>query len=149
MNQQGEALLARLNARSQGNLPQTLGVEMTTVAPGRLTSRMPITPMHLAANGYTHAASIVALADTTCGYGTVANLPPGAENFTTIEIKCNYLGTVRPPGTVRCEAEMVHGGRTTQVWDARVFDEASGKMIALFRCTQLVIYGQPEGRERG
>ena len=96
MNQQGEALLARLNARSQGNLPQTLGVEMTTVAPGRLTSRMPITPMHLAANGYTHAASIVALADTTCGYGTVANLPPGAENFTTIEIKCNFPKAFRP-----------------------------------------------------
>jgi len=148
MNQHEEALLARLNARSQGNLPQTLGIEMTAVAPGRLTSRMPVTPMHLAANGYVHAASIVALADTTCGYGTVANLPPGAENFTTIEIKCNYLGTTRPPGFIRCEAEMMHSGRTTQVWDARVLDEATGKTIALFRCTQLLLYGQQEGLAR-
>ena len=78
----------------------------------------------------------------------VKNLPPGAENFTTIEIKCNYLGTTRPPGFIRCEAEMMHSGRTTQVWDARVLDEATGKTIALFRCTQLLLYGQQEGRAR-
>lgn len=131
--------LEELNARSTGNLPELLGVTMTESSPGRLVSRMEVTPIHLAANGFLHAASIVALADTTCGYGAVANLPPGGENFTTIEVKCNYLGTTRTGG-VRCDAEMVHGGRTTQVWDAIVTDEATGKTIALFRCTQLVIY---------
>jgi len=34
----------------------------------------------------------------------------------------------------------VHLGRTTQVWDATVIDAASGKTIALFRCTQMILY---------
>lgn len=136
----GVVSIEELNARSGGNLPGALGVVITNVAPGRISSSMPVTPLHLAANGYLHAASVVALADTSCGYGTVANLPPGGQGFTTIELKSNHLGTVRPPGEIRCEARLAHGGRTTQVWDAEVSDAATGKVIALFRCTQLILY---------
>jgi uncharacterized protein (TIGR00369 family) len=93
----------------------------------------------MAPNGYLHAATVVALADTSCGYGTVASLPDGARGFTTIELKANYLGTVLE-GAVACEATLVHGGRTTQVWDAKVTDESTGRMIALFRCTQILLY---------
>lgn len=65
--------------------------------------------------------------------------PEGAINFTTIELKTNFLGTARE-GAVVCEAALVHGGRTTQVWDAIVKEEGSGKTIALFRCTQMLLY---------
>lgn len=136
------ATLDELNARSKGNLPELLGVTMIESAPGRLVSRMAVTPVHLAGNGFLHAASVIALADTTCGYGSLENLPPGGANFTTIEVKCNFLGTARS-GAIRCDAEMAHGGRTTQVWDARVTDETTGKAIALFRCTQLIMYPRP------
>jgi uncharacterized protein (TIGR00369 family) len=91
----------------------------------------------LAPNGYLHAGAIVALADTACGYGCFAFLPEGGTGFTTIELKTNFLGTARE-GTLECEALRVHGGRTTQVWDATVRREA--KTIALFRCTQLILY---------
>ncbi len=90
-------------------------------------------------NDYLHAATVVALADTSCGYGTIASAPDGAQGFTTIELKANFLGTARE-GTLACEATLVNGGRSTQVWDARVTDEATGRMIALFRCTQLLLY---------
>jgi uncharacterized protein (TIGR00369 family) len=117
------------------------GLEMVGHDEGRATSRMAVRREFLAPNGYLHAASVVALADTTCGYGTMQNRPKGAQGFTTIELKCNYLGTVREGG-VGCEATLMHGGRQTQVWDARVFDEATGKTIALFRCTQMLLYGR-------
>jgi uncharacterized protein (TIGR00369 family) len=68
----------------------------------------------------------------------VASLPEGARGFTTIELKTNFLGTARD-GAIACEATLVHGGRTTQVWDARVTDEATGKVLALFRCTQMLL----------
>ena len=129
----------QLNARSQGYLPGLIGIEFLTVEPGRLTSRLPLRPELLAPNGYLHAAVIIALADTACGYGTFTDLPDGANNFTTIELKSNFLGTARE-GTIACVATRVHSGRTTQVWDAQVTDEASGKTIALFRCTQLILY---------
>jgi 1,4-dihydroxy-2-naphthoyl-CoA hydrolase len=93
----------------------------------------------MAPNGYLHAASVVALADTSCGYGCVASLPQGASGFTTIELKANFLGTARE-GAVVCRATPVHLGRTTQVWDAAVSVEASGAKIALFRCTQMVLW---------
>jgi len=129
----------QLNARGQGYLPGLIGIEIISFEPGRLTSRLAIRPELLAPNGYLHAATIIALADTSCGYGTIADLPSGAQNFTTIELKSNFLGTARE-GVITCVATRVHGGRTTQVWDAQVTDEESGKAIALFRCTQLILY---------
>ena len=131
--------IEQLNARSRGHLPGLIGIEFTSAEPGRLTSRLTLRPELLAPNGYLHAATIIALADTSCGYGALADLPDGAQNFTTIELKSNFLGTARE-GTITCIATRVHSGRTTQVWDAEVTDEASGKTIVLFRCTQLILY---------
>ena len=131
--------LDQLNARGQGFLPGLIGLEITGLETGRLTSRLRLRPELLAPNGYLHAATIIALADTTCGYGTIAHLPPGANNFTTIELKSNFLGTARD-GVIACVATQQHGGRTTQVWDAVVTDEATQKTLALFRCTQFILY---------
>jgi uncharacterized protein (TIGR00369 family) len=131
--------IEQLNARSQGTLPGLIGVEFTGIEPGRATSRLALRPELLAPNGYLHAAAIIALADTTCGFGTITDLPSGAQSFTTIELKTNFLNTAREGG-IACVATRVHAGRTTQIWDAQVTDEASGKMIALFRCTQLILY---------
>ena len=129
----------QLNARGQGYLPGMIGIEFTGIESGRLTSRLTVRPELLAPNGYLHAAAIIALADTTCGYGTFTDLPSGADNFTTIELKSNFLGTARE-GIILCSATRVHGGQTTQIWDAQVTNEASGKTIALFRCTKLILY---------
>src|SRR5512141_2135146 len=130
------------NARGQGYLPGLMGIEFLSLEPGRLTSRLDVRPELLAPNGYLHAAVIIALADTACGYGTFTDLPEGANNFTTIELKSNFLGTARE-GSIACVATKVHSGRTTQVWDAEVKDER-GKMIALFRCTQLILYSRSQ-----
>jgi 1,4-dihydroxy-2-naphthoyl-CoA hydrolase len=129
----------QLNARSEGYLPGLLGIEFLTLEPGHLTSRLAIRPELLAPNGYLHAAAVIALADTSCGYGTFTDLPEGANNFTTIELKSNFLRTARE-GVISCVAIRLHSGRTTQVWDAEVKDGGSGKTIALFRCTQLILY---------
>jgi 1,4-dihydroxy-2-naphthoyl-CoA hydrolase len=132
---------AELTALGVGRLPGLLGIEVTAVGAGRIEAQMEITPALLAPNGYLHAASVVALADTACGLGCRLALPPGASGFTTLEVKTSYLGTART-GIVRTAAVLVHGGHRTQVWDADVFD-GTDKRIALFRCTQLVLW--PEG----
>ena len=127
------------NARAPGRLPGLIGIVITGVRPGVVTSRLEVHEELLAPNGYLHAASVVAIADTSCGYATLANMPPDATGFTTIELKTNFLGTVRE-GAVICECTMTHAGRTTQVWDATVRDEATGKVIAVFRCTEMILY---------
>jgi 1,4-dihydroxy-2-naphthoyl-CoA hydrolase len=125
----------------RGRLPGLIGIQVDEVEVGRVGMHLPLRDELLAPNGYLHAATVVALADSACGYGCIASLPEGATGFTTIELKTNFLGTALA-GTLGCESQRVHGGRTTQVWDATVTDEA-GKAIALFRCTQLLLYAQP------
>ncbi|MDQ2809389.1 MAG: PaaI family thioesterase [Chloroflexota bacterium] len=134
--------LDQLNARSLGTLPGLIGIEFTALDEQRLTSRLVLRPELPAPNGYLHAATVVALADTSCGYGAITHLPPGAHSFTTVELKTNFLGTARS-GVLECVATLVHGGRTTQVWDAVMRDTATGATLALFRCTQLLIYPRP------
>ena len=120
-------------------LPGHLGVEVITVGRDLVESRMAVGKKVMAPNGYLHAASVVALADTSCGYGCVAALPEGAKGFTTIELKANFLGTALD-GAILCRATPLHLGRTTQIWDAAVTAEGSGARIALFRCTQMVLW---------
>ena len=131
--------LEGLNERGVGTLPGLIGIEVMEAEKGRLESRLELREELMAPNGYLHAATIVALADTSCGYGTFVSLPEGARGFTTVELKSNFLGTKRA-GIIGCEARLAHGGRTTQVWDARVTDAEDGKALALFRCTQLILY---------
>lgn len=126
----------------EGKLPGLLGLEVLDVSRGRVVSRLEVAPHHHAPNGFLHAATIVALADTSCGYGCRTCLPDGASGFTTIELKSNFVGTVLD-GAIRCVAELLHGGRTTQLWDARVTVEADDRLLALFRCTQLVLRPPP------
>jgi len=128
-----------LNERGSEYLPGYLGIEILELAPNTLSSRMPVKKLHFAPNDFLHAASIVALADTSCGYATIAHLPEGAQSFTTIELKSNHLGTVKE-GSIACVATAQHLGRNTQVWDAVVTDEATGRKIALFRCTQMILW---------
>ena len=127
------------NRRGAGHLPGLVGLEIISVTSEAIESRLPVRPELLAPNGYLHAASVIALADTSCGYGCVVNLPQGARGFTTIELKTNFLGSALE-GALHCRAVPVHLGRTTQVWDANVTVEGSGKGIALFRCTQMVLW---------
>lgn len=134
----------RQDFKSFGNgyLPGHVGVEIVTVTREAVESRMAVRKEVMAPNGFLHAASVIALADTSCGYGCIATLPEGAKGFTTVELKANFLGTARD-GAIACRATPVHLGRTTQVWDAVITSEASGARIALFRCTQMVLWQNP------
>jgi len=127
-----------LNARGVGHLPGWFGIEIIALEPGKVRARLAIRPEMLAPNGFLHAATVIALADTAAGYGTIAHLPAGAESFTTIELKSNFLGT-QTEGMLSCEATAVHTGRTTQIWDAEVSGD-DGRRLALFRCTQMVLW---------
>ncbi|HZV70063.1 MAG TPA: PaaI family thioesterase [Saprospiraceae bacterium] len=124
-----------------GFFPEFIGVEIIHVNTNAATARMEIKKNHFAPNGYLHAGSIVTLADTIAGYGCLYNLPESGISFTTIELKTNFLGAIKS-GSIIAEAVLQHAGKTTQVWDVTVKNEVSNKTIALFRCTQLILYAQ-------
>lgn len=142
-------LFARLQQRIASGLPHRLGVRLHSLGNGTLVTRLEIGPEHLAANGYLHAGTVVTLADTACGFGCIASLPAEATNFTTVELKSNFLRTATA-GTLVGTASLVHAGRSTQVWDAAVHvllpgaergeNEGEKRLLALFRCTQMILY---------
>lgn len=134
-----DELAKMLSAAGSATLPGYIGLEVVAIEEGRCHMRLELAPHHLAPNGYLHAGAIITLADTAAGYGCVGNLPEGGTGFTTLEMKTNFLGTLLE-GSLLAEAELSHGGRTTQIWDVTVTDESSGRRLALFRCTQLILY---------
>jgi 1,4-dihydroxy-2-naphthoyl-CoA hydrolase len=127
-----------MNERQRGCLPEVLGFRATAIEQGVLRAELELRNDLLAQNGFLHAATVIGLADTACGNACHAHLPPDAKTFTTIELKSNFLGTARE-GTISAVARSVHLGRSTQVWDATV-SGPDGKTIALFRCTQMILY---------
>lgn len=133
-----DVTLDSLRERQRGHLPDLLGFRATALDQGTLRAELDVRGDLLAPNGFLHAATVVGLADTACGYACLAHLPQGAKGFTTIELKSNFFGTALE-GTITAVATSVHLGRSTQVWDATVTGP-HGKTIALFRCTQMVLY---------
>lgn len=121
-----------------GQFPGFLGIESVAIDDDKVVAELPIRGEHFAPNGFVHAAVLVGLADTLCGYGCLASLPEDATGFTTVELKTNFLGAARE-GTLTATAVPVHRGRSTQLWDATV-TAADGRTVAVFRCTQLVLW---------
>jgi uncharacterized protein (TIGR00369 family) len=128
-----------LNRANLGKLPEHLGLTITEVADGRVVGRFAVRPELVAHTGYLLAGVVLSVADLLCAYGVSTVWPEGASGFTTAEVKCNFTSTLRE-GAAVCEASLLHGGRTTQVWDAVVRDEATGRLMAAFRCTQIILY---------
>ena len=131
--------LPDFNAAGADHLPGHLGIKILEVGPSAYRAEMSVRAELMAPNGFLHAGSVVTLADTMAGYACIANLPEDALGFTTLELKSNFFSTARD-GTVECSATPVHLGKSTQVWDATVKHRESGKTMALFRCTQMVLY---------
>ena len=133
-----DVTIESLHRRQAECLPGKFGLVVTRIADGELDAEVALQPWMLAPNGYLHAASVLLLADTAAGYASIAHLPDGAKNFTTVELKSNFVATTRD-GTIRCECRADHLGRTTHVWSVTVFGPGD-RRLALFRCTQLILW---------
>jgi len=134
--------VSRLNEFARPKHPGMLGIEIVTCTPQEVTGRFTVREEFVAGTGFLWAPVVVALADWLCAAGTPENMSNEATSFTTVELKTNFLGTAREGEEVTGVARPAHVGRTTQVWDVEVTNEASGRRIALFRCTQMILYAK-------
>ena len=123
-----------------GGLVPHMGITLIDEGEGWLEAAMPIRQHHLRSGAKAlHAASMIALADSVCGFAAGEVLPDGAKGYTTIELKSNFLATASE-GTLLARADAEHLGRTTQVWKSVVTHRETGRKLALFRCTQMILY---------
>jgi 1,4-dihydroxy-2-naphthoyl-CoA hydrolase len=119
-------------------VPGQLGCIFDHSAKDLVVGHIDVTDNLIAGTGFLFAPALVALADTCAAIGCGNNIPDGA-SFTTIEMKTNFLSSARPGERVSCRCEPVHLGRQTHVWDATITNESTGRQMALFRCTQMVL----------
>lgn len=131
----------RLNQANVGKLPEHLGLKIVEVADGKVVGRFDVREDLVAHTGYLLAGVVLSIADLLCAYGVSTAWPEGANGFTTAEVKCNFMGTLLK-GTGQVTATLLHSGRTTQIWDASFTDADSGKLLAAFRCTQIILYSK-------
>lgn len=130
----------QMNEFFSTRVPGILGVETVEITPERVTGKMDVSGPLIAGTGFLFASAVIALADTLAAIGVGSSLPEGANSFTTIELKTNFLGSAREGELVVGVATAAHKGRSTQVWDCTVTNERTGRAIALFRCTQMILY---------
>lgn len=123
--------------RLKDNLPALLGISAVETTRESMMLELDIRKDHMAPNGFLHAGTVVTLADTATGFSTIANLREG-QGFTTIELKSNFFSTALE-GRIRAQTTAIHIGRSTHVWDAEVTAVETGKRMALFRCTQMIL----------
>ena len=132
----------RLNEFGRDKVPGLFGFEIEQVGPGGASGRLTITPALVAGTGFVWAPVVVGVADILCAYAMGDHLPEGA-TFTTLEVKTNFLSSATVGDVVVGVSSPVHVGRTTHVWDATVTNETTGRTMALFRNTQLVLLPRP------
>ena len=135
-----EDRVANLNSFASSKHPGMVGVEILTCSPDEVTGHFEVTEPVVAGTGYLWAPVVITLADWLCAAGIGEHIDFEQAGFTTIELKTNFLGTAREGERVLGRARPVHLGRTTQVWDVDVVNQSTGKTIALFRCTQMILY---------
>jgi uncharacterized protein (TIGR00369 family) len=104
------------------------------------TARLTVRHELIAGTGYLWAPVVITVADALCAFGVSRRWPDGAASFTTVEAKVNFLGSAREDEVVVGHATPLHLGSTTQVWDAAVRNETTGRPMAAYRCTQLIMY---------
>jgi uncharacterized protein (TIGR00369 family) len=119
-------------------VPGQLGCVFDHAAADLVVGHIEVTPNLIAGTGFLFAPAVIALADTCAAIGCGNNLSEG-QTFTTIELKSNFLSSARVGEKVVCRCTPVHLGRQTHVWDAEVTNETTGRKMALFRCTQMVL----------
>ena len=116
---------------------ELLGIEFTAATPDKVEAQLVVRKELCTRPDILHGGALMALADSVGAAGTVLNLPKGAST-TTIESKTNFFAAAPVGETIRAVCEPVHRGRTTMVWQTRIF-RADGKLAAQVTQTQLVI----------
>jgi 1,4-dihydroxy-2-naphthoyl-CoA hydrolase len=136
--------IAWLGGLPTRGLADALGIELTELTPKRVVATMPVDGRTRQPFGILHGGASVALAETVASLGAVMNIDRERYSAVGLEINANHL-RAKPDGIVTAVGVPIHVGRTTQIWDIRITDEA-GKMVCISRCTLAVVPANNPGR---
>lgn len=139
----------QINERSRGTAVEHLGIEITDFTEDSLIGRMVVDERTVQPAGVVHGGASVLFAETLASWAATFTIDQSRQYAVGMEINANH---VRPglPGVLTGEARAINLGRTTQIWDIRITNEA-GKLVCVSRCTMAVLETptQYKGSDKG
>ena len=129
--------LDELNGLSRNTLIEHLGIVFTAAGEDWLQATMPVDARTVQPYGLLHGGASVVLAETLGSIAGGLCVEPATQAVVGLEINANHLRGVRS-GVVTGIARALHVGRSTQVWEIRIENEA-GKLVCVSRLTLAVI----------
>lgn len=130
-----------LNTLARGSMVETLGIVVTEAGEDWLRASMPVDARTRQPYGLLHGGASVALAETLGSMAGGLCVDTAREAVVGLEINANHLRAARA-GVVTGTARALHVGRSTQVWEIRIENEA-GKPVCISRITLAVVPAQP------
>jgi 1,4-dihydroxy-2-naphthoyl-CoA hydrolase len=129
--------LERVREQSRNTLITQLGIEFIEAGDDYLKGRMPVDsrthqPAHML-----HGGASVALAETLASWAATFVVDPEQSYCVGLEINANHVRAVGS-GWVIGTARPVHLGRSTQIWEVRITDEAE-RLVCISRVTMAVL----------
>jgi uncharacterized protein (TIGR00369 family) len=128
---------------------QTLGVEITRLAPGEIELTMPYEAAFTQQHGFIHAGIMATVLDSACGYAAFSLMPADAAVL-TVEFKTNLLAPAKGERFL-FRAHVVKPGRTLTVCEGRAFALENGaeadsdeRLVASMNGTLMALYDRPD-----
>ncbi len=118
-----------------GGVHGVLGIEVAELTGDRVVLRLPVTAKVHQPYGILHGGVSALLAESAASMGGAVAAGPG-KRVAGVELNCSHLRAMSS-GVLTATATPVRKGRTLQVWDIALTDDA-GRDIARARCTLAV-----------
>ena len=132
-----EAFLIKANTVGKNTLIETLEIEFIDFGDDFLVAKMPVNSRVHQPDGVLHGGATVALAETVGSFAAQMFLNLEEVFVRGIEISANHLKSIKE-GFVYAKATFIHKGRTTQLIDIRITNEAND-LISLCKLTTIVL----------
>lgn len=137
MSDHKDKILAVCNASSKNTMMETLQIEYIDVGENFLVGKMPVTPKVHQPDGVLHGGAMVALAESVGSTASYIFLNAQEFFIRGIEISANHVKSVKE-GYVFAKATVVHRGRTTQLWEIKITNEAS-ELVSICKLTTIAL----------
>lgn len=128
----------RQGGRKMNTIMDAIGIEIIEVTKEKVIATMPVHGPTRQPYGLLHGGASVVLAETVASVGSMNLVDAETEAAVGLEINANHIRSVRD-GNVTAVGKPLHIGRTTHIWEVKITDEATGKLVCVSRCTIAVI----------
>jgi len=129
--------LSAVNALSKNTMLEQIGIVITELGDDFIIGTMPVNHRTHQPMGLLHGGASAALIESLGSLGSALIVDRNLFTIVGVEINANHIRGVKS-GTVTATARLVHGGKTTHVWQTDIKDEA-GKLVCTGRLTVLIV----------